>query len=168
MPAPARPSDAEQRRQTWANAWAILTEVFDVPAVLRGDKPVSQLKGASSILAVLVLQVINMASSNFSIRLSRETSEYLYMRNVPMFRVTILKSVAMNLLTNTLYFSMRGVLQSRMILAWREHLMHRIHHDYFDTRRMTFIRQFHLPEGRSVPDPDDRKYMHSPQLAFQG
>ena len=55
-------SAAEQRKKAWGSVGRIMREVFDVPGVLRGQKPASALIGMPHVLGSLGVSLVQMWS----------------------------------------------------------------------------------------------------------
>jgi hypothetical protein len=155
-PATAATTPEQQRRRTRRAVRLVLTEVFDMPAVLRGRKPAAALHGLPELLVAAALVLMRTWSNSVQLRVGQQVTQALYLRDTGNFFKLLAANVLLSFVSQSLYFPMRGVLQMRVVVAWRTALTQTIHDRYHNPRTMAFLRQQGLPDGRAVSDPEDR------------
>ena len=147
-------SDAEQRKDTWASVFLIQKEVFDIGGVLAGRKSFRDLKGLTEVFLGFGMVAVHMLSQNMYLSLTQQLTQAVYMRDNAAFKVLFVKNLVVSFVNMSLYYPMRMAFQSRLVLAWREHLLDRVHEQYFDAKRMVYLKQQNLRSG-SISDIED-------------
>ena len=153
-PAPApsqqrskKPTDAEARRAVKR----VLVEVFDVPAVLRRRKPLSELAGLWSVLGSVGMIFVNMVITSIRQNNSRRIVGTMYLRNTSAFVASLLQqaglSVAYQIVSAASWW-----FRTRINIQWRKHLVEKLHGAYFSD--MVYYRQTTWDD--SIPDPAQR------------
>ena len=142
-----RPTDAEAR----AAVKTVLLEVFDLPSVLRGRKPLSALTGlwywCGTLALVFVQQYITVVRQN----MSRAMVGSMYLRNTQRFFLDLGRSMAVSLLSSCVS-SLNSWLLRRADIAWEKELTTRLHAKWFGTMR--FYHQANT--ANAIPDPAQR------------
>ena len=142
-----RPTDAEAR----AAVKTVLLEVFDLPSVLRGRKPLSALTGlwywCGTLALVFVQQYITVVRQN----MSRAMVGSMYLRNTQVFFLDLGRSMAVSLLSSCVSSLNRWLLR-RADIAWEKELTTRLHAKWFGTMR--FYHQAN--SANAIPDPAQR------------
>ena len=147
-------SREQQRKEAWRSVGLIYKEVFDVKGVLAGRKKLSDLRGLSGVYVCLGLLALHVWATSVELRLTRRLTEVVYMRDNAAFKVLFVKNLVVSFVNMSLYYPMRMAFQSRLVLAWREHLLDRVHEQYFDAKRMVYLKQQNLRSG-SISDIED-------------
>lgn len=136
----------------------VLLELFDLPAVVRGRKPVSELAGLTPLFWFFALQFVEMGISTVRQNNSRKLVGVMYLRDTRMFVWSIAQQAALSLL----YQCNRGLnwwVRTRIDLAWRKQLTEKLHAIYFADA--VFYRQ-------TGDHTIILHHTHAPQLDFQG
>ena len=145
--AQAGPTDKEAR----SAMFRILEEIFDVPAVLRRRKPISELAGLLPVCGVVGIQFLNMAITALRQNTSRRLVGTMYLRDTATFLINIGQQAALSVLyqaVNTSGWWMR----TRVSIAWRRKLTERLHATYFGDE--VYYRQTTC--ANAIADPPQR------------
>ena len=140
---------AAVRRAAWRDAGRLLREVFDLPAVLRREKPWASLVGRREALAIATGIVASSLVMDRWNEMSRRLAATIYMRDTALFlrqtaSVAAL-SIAYSVLTNG-----TSALYSRVSALWRDALTRKAQARYM--RSQAF---YHLQNG-AIADADQR------------
>ena len=140
---------AAVRRAAWRDAGRLLREVFDLPAVLRREKPWASLVGRREVLAIATGIVASSLVMDRWNEMSRRLAATIYMRDTALFlrqtaSVAAL-SIAYSVLTNG-----TSALYSRVSALWRDALTRKAQARYM--RSQAF---YHLQNG-AIADADQR------------
>eukprot|EP01051_Picozoa_sp_SAG22_P002446 SAG22_NODE_109_length_19706_cov_464.723772_11_plen_379_part_00 len=146
----AQMSKTQQRAKALESIRSILSEVFDVPAVLRRQKPASELSGLGGMVLANSLIFMRMATTTVALELDKRVVSAIYLRDMRGFTSAMTFKVAVALIQN-LQWSGREWVSMRVALAWRQKLTRRIHDKYFDA--LNFYR---LNTGDSSVDIEER------------
>ncbi len=143
----SKPTDAEAR----AAVKMVLLEVFDLPSVARGQKPLSALTGlwywCGTFALVFVQQYITAVRQN----MSRAMVGSMYLRDTQIFFLDLGRSMGLSLLSSCVT-ALNSWLLRRAEIAWQKELTTRLHAKWFGS--MQFYQQTNSPTA--IPDPAQR------------
>ena len=165
-PAPAAAKKKGRKKVTHEQARAacmrVMEEMFDLPAVLRGRKPVSQLAGLWPIAGWFCTVFVGMGMTVLNANTMRDTQSTLYLRNFGSFARAMGASVSVVIL-DSINQAVQQFFRTRIAYAWRQQLQDTLHSTYF--RDMVYYRQ--TTWGDSIPDPGQRITRDIGMLAFE-
>lgn len=140
----------------------VMQEMFDLPAVLRGRKPISQLAGLTPLAGWLTAVGLSMGVTVLSDRTMQQLQRSLYLRKFGVFARDMALRIAAVIADISLK-STQQYFRVRIAYAWRQQLQDKLHATYF--RDMVYYRQ--TTWSNSISDPGQRITRDIGMLAFQ-
>jgi putative ATP-binding cassette transporter len=142
-----RPTDPEAR----AAVRRVVEELFDVPAVLQGRKPLAALAGAHWVLGSVALNAVSVAVNSRWADNGRKVASTMYMRDTRAFVATMLGQMGLTAIYQIVN-SASWWMRTKIGIVWRQVLTEKLHRVYFEDT--IYYRQTTWPDG--VPDPAQR------------
>jgi ABC-type uncharacterized transport system fused permease/ATPase subunit len=139
-----------------------MEEMFDLRAVLRGQKPISQLAGLAPLAGWLATVGLSLCVTVVNDRTMHQLQKSLYLRKIGVFARDMAIRVSVVIVDVSLN-SVQQFFRVRVAYAWRQQLQDTLHATYF--KDMTYYRQ--TTWGDSIPDPGQRITRDIGMLAFQ-
>ena len=140
----------------------VMKEMFDLPAVLRGRKPLSQLAGLMPLAGWLTTVGLSMGVTLINDRTMQQLQRSLYLRNLGVFARDMALRISAVIADISLQ-SAKQYFRVRVAYAWRQQLQDKLHDTYF--RDMNYYRQ--TTWDNSIADPGQRITRDIGMLAFQ-
>ena len=163
----AKPSRLDRPKATHKEARAacyrVLQEMFDLPAVLRGRKPVSALAGVTPIACWIATVVLELRVDILMQNQFGRVAGALYMRDMGVFLRDLGRQAAISMLS-TCVQSTKVWFRMRITFAWQEQLQKSLHATYF--KSSNFYRQTIRPD-KAICDPGQRMTRDIADLVMQ-
>ena len=146
---PKKDTRAAEARQAMAK---LMRQLFDLPAVLRGTKPVGSLSAGPELLGMVVGMLSQSLVLDVITEFNRRLAKTIYMRDMQRFNRQIVGLAAISMLYSLLS-SCTSALYLRLVVKWRERLTNVVQKQYINS--LAFYR-LQNDEQFGVDDPDTR------------
>ena len=145
----------KRKKATEAEARAavktVLVHLFDVPAVLRGKKPISELSGLVWVAGTVGVIFVRLAITTASQNIQRGMAGSMYLRDSRQFVIDLLKRIVLSALSCVVRAA--GFwFRRRVEICWQKKITDGLHTAYFHDN--FFYRQTLRPEP--IADPGQR------------
>ena len=136
--------------------------MFDLPSVLRGKKPLSELAGLAPMAGWAVCIGVNMGITVLMQNQMRRTTSSLYLRDLRVFFRDLARQVLISF-SNVCCQSATSWFRIKITYAWMEKLQGKLHATYF--KDDIFYRQTTWPDA--IADPGQRITRDIEMLAME-